>query len=241
MPLPEYNVRHSSKARNVRLKVTTEYGLTVVVPLGYDEEKIPAILSRKKAWIADAMARAVQTRRFLEPRSSRYLPEQLSLRAVGETWTVVYRRDGKSPGVSLHASNGTITMVGGTVTRDAAIRKLNEWLRRRVRDSLFPIALSLAHRYHLPLRHLMVKSQRTRWASCSAQKNLALNTKLLFLPPDLVRYVLFHELCHLREMSHSRQFWLLVQAACPDYRALDARLREAWKTLPSWIHAPAQK
>lgn len=239
MPLPKYNVRHSAKARNIRLKVTPEDGLTVVVPRGYDEGRIPATLNRKKAWIADAMERAAHTRRFLEPKPSTYLPERLSLQAVSESWTVTYCPDGTRPGIALRAADGTITMTGGTISRDDAVRKLNDWLRLRVRDSLFPLAQSLADRYHLPLHRLMVKSQRTRWASCSAKKNFALNTKLLFLPPDLVRYVLIHELCHLREMSHSRQFWLHVQSACPDYRIHDARLREAWKTLPSWVHVPA--
>ena len=238
MPLPEYSVRHSAKARNIRLKVTPEDGLVVVVPRGYDERKVPGILDRKKAWIADALERAARTRRFLEPKPSTYLPERLSLQAVSETWTVTYCRDGNRPGIALRAAGGTITMTGGAITRDGAVRKLNDWLRLRVRDSLFPLAQALADKHHLPIRHLMVKSQRTRWASCSAKKNLALNTKLLFLPPDLVRYVLIHELCHLREMSHSRQFWLHVQSACLDYRALDARLREAWKTLPAWAHAP---
>lgn len=236
MPLPEYNVRHSAKARNVRLKVTPEDGLVVVVPRGYDESKIPALLNRKKAWVADAIAHATQTRRFLEPNPSTYLPTRLSLQAISETWAVTCRENGTRPGIVLRAADGTITITGQTITRDAAVRKLNDWLRLRVRDSLFPLAQSLADKHRLPIRRLMVKSQRTRWASCSAKKNLALNTKLLFLPPDLVRYVLIHELCHLREMSHSRRFWLHVQAACPDYRALDARLREAWKVLPSWVH-----
>lgn len=237
MPLPEYNVRHSTKARNIRLKVTPEDGLVVVVPRGYDEGGIPAILNRKKAWIADAMDRAARTRRFLEPKPSTYLPDRLSLQAVSETWTVTYCQDGTRPGIALRAAGGTITMTGGTITRDGAIRKLNGWLRLRVRDSLFPRAQSLADKYRLPLGRLLVKSQRTRWASCSARKNLALNTKLLFLPPELVRYVLIHELCHLREMSHSRRFWLHVQSACPDYRTLDARLRDAWRMLPSWVHS----
>jgi predicted metal-dependent hydrolase len=238
MSLPEYTVRHSAKALNIRLKVTPEDGLIVVVPRGYDESRIPAILARKKAWVADALERAARTRQFLEPKPNNYLPERLSLQALFETWTVMYCRDGTRPGVALRAVNGTITLTGGAITRDSAVRKLNDWLRLRVRDSLFPLAQVLADKHHLPIRRLMVKSQRTRWASCSAKKNLALNTKLLFLPPDLVSYVLIHELCHLRDMSHSRQFWLHVQSACPDCRVLDAKLRDAWKIVPSWVGGP---
>jgi predicted metal-dependent hydrolase len=235
MPLPEYTVRHSAKTRNIRLKVTPADGLCVIVPSGYDETKIPAILQRKKAWIADALSRAAHTRRFLEPQSEIHLPETINLHALGEAWAVSYRKNGSQPGVTLRAGDGQITLSGATIDRTAAVRRLNEWLRLRVRDSLFPLAQQLADRHRLPLRRLLVKSQRTRWASCSARKNLALNTKLLFLPPDLVRYVMTHELCHLREMNHSRRFWLLVESACPDYRRLDAKLRDAWKTVPSWV------
>jgi predicted metal-dependent hydrolase len=237
MPLPDYTVRYSPKTRNIRLKVTPEDGLSVIVPRGYDETKIPAILQRKKSWIADALSRAAETRRFLEPRPHNHLPGTISLQALGETWAVSYRENGSRPGITLRAGGGQITLSGATMDRAAGIRRLNDWLRLRVRDSLFPLAQQLADKHRLPLRRLLVKSQRTRWASCSARKNLALNTKLLFLPPDLVRYVIAHELCHLREMNHSRQFWLYVQSACPDYRRLDARLRDAWKVMPSWIGA----
>jgi predicted metal-dependent hydrolase len=235
MPLPDYTVRHSPKTRNIRLKVTPEDGLCVIVPRGYDETKIPAILQRKKEWIADALSRAAHTRRFLEPWPQNYLPETINLQALGETWAVSYRKNSLRRGITLSVGDGQITLSGATIDRTAAIRKLNDWLRLRVRDSLFPLAQQLADKHRLPLRLLLVKSQRTRWASCSAQKNLALNTKLLFLPPDLVRYVMTHELCHLREMNHSRQFWLHVHSICPDYRRLDARLRDVWKIVPSWI------
>lgn len=81
---------------------------------------------------------------------------------------------------------------------------------------------------------MFVENQRTRWASCSAAKNLTLNTKLLFLSPEIVRYVLIHELCHTVYMDHSQEFWQLVASHEPGYRHLDLALREAWKTVPQW-------
>jgi predicted metal-dependent hydrolase len=93
---------------------------------------------------------------------------------------------------------------------------------------------NLARKHGLELGALFVKSQRTRWASCSASKNVALNTKLLFLSPELVRYVLIHELCHTVHMNHSHDFWRLVACHEPGYRLLDQALREAWKIVPPW-------
>jgi predicted metal-dependent hydrolase len=86
--LPDYSVRHSPKAKNLRLKVTREDGLLVVVPKGYDEKKIPALLKQKKVWIADSMKRIGETKRFLEPKPVKHLPESVRLVALGETWSV---------------------------------------------------------------------------------------------------------------------------------------------------------
>ncbi len=205
------------------------------MPRGFDEGKIPAILERKKDWIADALTQAQTRRRFLEPQPARHLPERLDLRAIGEAWSIVYRRDDTKSGLWLRAARGELTISGSRLDRSDIVAKLKEWLRRRVRDGLFPLARNLADRNRLELRGLFVKSQRTRWASCSASKNLTLNTKLLFLSPELVRYVLIHELCHTVHMNHSKEFWRLVACLEPGYRLRDEALREAWKTLPPWI------
>ena len=232
--LPDYSVRRSPKAKNLRLKVTREDGLLVVVPTGYDERKIPSLLRQKKVWIADALSRIGETRRFLEPNSAAHFPDVVKMNALGETWPVTYRQDKKHFGVRLKAANGHLYILGSDLTRDAVIRKLKAWLRQKVREGLFPLAETLASKHHLKLGGLLVKSQRTRWASCSAQRNLAINSKLLFLSPDLVRYVMIHELCHTVHMNHSMEFWRLVAMHEPAYKALDRSLRAAWKSVPQW-------
>lgn len=234
MALPEYTIRQSPRAKNIRLKVTPEDGLCVVVPRGFDVGRIPEILKRKKVWIADTLAEAKSRRRFLEPNPATHLPDRLELRAIGEIWKIVYREGGATRGLHLRARNGELLVVGASFDRDAVIAKLNAWLRTKVRSDLFPLASQLAEKNRLPISGLMVKSQRTRWASCSAKKNLSLNTKLLFLPSELVRYAIVHELCHTVHMNHSREFWVLVACHEPRYRSLDEQLRAGWKLVPQW-------
>ena len=234
-PLPNYSIRRSPKAKNLRLKVTHQDGLCVVVPKDFDEKKIPPLLKRKQVWIVDAMKRVGETRRFLEPRPIKHLPESLRLMALGKTWPIVYCQRDARAGIWLRSDNETLVLSGQDLNHEAVVRKLKEWLRLQVRVSLFPVAQKLADKHHMQLRSLLVKSQRTRWASCSAQRNLSLNTKLLFLPPSLVRYVLIHELCHTVYMNHSNAFWRLVASHEPDYKVLDQALRVAWKTVPDWM------
>ena len=233
--LPDYSVRHSLKARNLRLKVTREDGLCVVVPAGFDEKKIPAILKRKKSWIADAMKRVGEAKRFLEPMPPEHLPDVILLASLGETWTVTYREDTSHSGLRLRSERCKVVISGSDLNRQAVIRKLKEWLRQKVRDDLFPLAKTLSTKHRLKLGGLLVKSQRTRWASCSAQRNLSLNTKLLFLSHDMVRYVVIHELCHTVHMNHGNEFWRLVSIHEPNYKELDTRLRNAWREVPQWV------
>ncbi len=206
-----------------------------MVPCGYDEKKVPALLTQKKLWIADALKRVGETRRFLEPKPAKHLPETVRLVALGETWAVTYRDEENHSGIRLRADSGKLLISGFDLNREAVIRKLKNWLRVKVREGLFPLAENLAAKHHLKLGGLLVKSQRTRWASCSAQRNLSLNTKLLFLAPDLVRYVVVHELCHTVHMNHSKEFWRVVAIHEPSYKVLDQALREAWKTVPQWV------
>ncbi len=233
--LPDYRVRHSPRSKSLRLKVTRDEGLCVVVPSGFDEKKIPAILKRKQDWIAQAMKRVGEAKRFLEPKPQSHLPDSIRLIALGETWAVRYREDASHSGLRLRENRGHLVISGPNLNREAVIRKLKEWLRLKVREGLFPLAETLAAKHRLNLGGLLVKSQRTRWASCSAKRNLSLNTKLLFLSPDLVRYVLIHELCHTVHMHHGGDFWRLVAAHEPGYKLLDQSLRGAWKKVPQWV------
>ena len=210
--LPDYRVRRSLKSKSLRLKVTREEGLCVVLPHGFDETRVPAILRQKRAWIADALKRVAETRRFLEPKPVTHLPDTVRLAALGETWAVIYRDDKAGSGLRLRTEDGKLVISGASLAREGVIRKLKGWLRVRVREGLFPMAEILAARHHLGLAKLLVKSQRTRWASCSSRRNLSLNTKMLFLSPELVRYVLIHELCHTLHMEHGKEFWRLVAA-----------------------------
>ena len=86
----------------------------------------------------------------------------------------------------------------------------------------------------LPFVRAIVRGQKTRWGSCSTQKTISLNYKLLFLPDELARYLFVHELCHTRHLNHSARFWRLVQSREPNYERLENQLTDAWRYVPLW-------
>ena len=73
---------------------------------------------------------------------------------------------------------------------------------------------------------ITIREQKTRWGSCSSKGNLNFNWKLVLLAPELLDYVVVHELAHRREMNHSKNFWKIVEAELPDYREQRRRLKE---------------
>lgn len=79
--------------------------------------------------------------------------------------------------------------------------------------------------YSVPFKRISVRAQSTRWGSCSRSGTLSFNYKIFFLPEHLADYVIVHELCHVREMNHSRKFWAHVAETVPDHMVRRGELR----------------
>ena len=256
--LPAFTVRVSSRARHVRLVMTGEGELVVVIPRRFDQRKIPAIVEAKLPWVERARAR-VEARRAaagaLVALDEPSLPERIVLPALGEEWEVRYRpRPGAAGreaggagsgatvrrGATVREAAGRTLVVTGPVDDEASRQALVRWLRRRAQKELAARLEEVARFHGLPFGMVTVRHQRTRWGSCSPQRAISLNLRLLFLDPDLVDHVLLHELCHTRELNHSRRFWALMQIHDPGWKAHRRQAREGWRTLPRWLCAGSE-
>ena len=230
----EYRLRESARARHVRLRVTPQSGLEVIVPQGYNTARIPGMLVQKQAWIRAALERTEADRKLSGPEPVWKLPDDIELPALGRVWQVTAQEVDASWATVREISPDRL-LIHGRITDERVSRAaLARWLARRAYAHMVPRLEELSSQLGLVFRHVYIKRQRTRWGSCSHHKAISLNAKLLFLPPPLVRYVMVHELCHLAEMNHSPRFWSLVQKHHADFRAHDKELRKGWKSVPRW-------
>jgi len=234
--LSEYTVHESPKAKHLRLKLSLQKGLEVIVPVGFDRSRIPEILRKKKRWIQSAKGKIDQQAKFIIPESDIVLPDHISLRAIGENWKLHYH-DGKARWAATYENGTDQLLIRGKIEDKTACKAaLKRWLARKAHAKLVPWLQQVGVDNSLKFNRFFIKCQKTRWASCSRHKSISLNLKLLFLPRDLVRYVFLHELCHTIYMHHSQKYWNLLASKEPDHIALDQELRNAWRLVPSWVN-----
>ncbi|MDR2529875.1 MAG: M48 family metallopeptidase [Synergistaceae bacterium] len=224
-----YTVKHSSRARYVHLRVSEE-GLIVVVPTCFcvSHDLLP-LLEAKKDWIAETLAKV----RNAVSGQGKEVPSVVELRALGERWSVTSAPLTRE---RLFAENGTIILTSDFNENEALIA-LRRWLRQKAQTHLPPLLADAAKRRRFAYLGLTIREQKSRWASCSAKGSISLNSRLLFLPPRLVEHVLLHELCHLREMNHSKAFYDILASLDPDAEKNAAELKHAWKLVPCWARA----
>ncbi len=223
-----WSVRISGRARRLTVRVFPGGRVEVVVPPGTRPRLVEQFVARHRAWIA----RKVDEFRHVEVDTTPQLPSEIAFAATGTRLPVEYRAAPHPP--RLRVLDGRL-VVSGDLTREALVRHLlQRWLLRSAHAHLAPALAAEAARHGLSYKRVQVRRQRTRWGSCSRSGTISLNACLMFQRPEVLRYLLAHELAHTVHMNHSRRFWKLVERMEPDWRALDQALARGWRHVPGW-------
>jgi predicted metal-dependent hydrolase len=183
-----------------------------------------------------------QARRFAESHIG-WLEGQLLRQAVqpatARQWHVgdeiLFRGERVRLELSADGQNG-IAVFGTERVRvkDAAadVRpELERHLWRLARNELPGRLQELALKHGLLVRRVSVRNQRSRWGSCSRRGTISLNWRLVQTPAFVRDYIILHELAHLKEMNHSRQFWREVASLCPHYADAETWLKQNGRAL----------
>ncbi|OFW54758.1 MAG: hypothetical protein A2146_01250 [Actinobacteria bacterium RBG_16_67_10] len=192
-------MRRSPRARRVRLMVTEDGEAMVVMPLRAAEREAADLFHRHRAWVARQQAKVEERRIHLATRPSL---------AAGRVLTV----------------NGVarIVRVSSAAERDALERRLRREAREVIADR---VALRAADLEVEP-RGLQIRDQKSRWGSASRRGMLSFSWRLVLCPPEVLDYVVVHELAHLRWGGHGVRFWRLVERVYGDHRAARRWLRD---------------
>jgi len=220
-------IKHSTRAKYLRLKLSHSGTLSVVVPKGVAMGQVKAFVISQAAWVESKVSE-------LPPGVGlSHKPNRFNLAYINEDWSLDYLPNLASSSIKLTV-NADYRLECSGETDDTTLlhNALGGWLKSKA-EVVIPERLALLAQQHgFHFNNVSIRGQKTRWGSCSSKKNINLNYKLLFLKPKVADYVLIHELCHTIEMNHSKQFWDLVADCDPLYRSHDKQLNVLSKTLP---------
>jgi len=108
------------------------------------------------------------------------------------------------------------------------LRRLIAILKKKLLDELDPAIENYSKKFGVEFNKILIKNQRTKWASCSSKGNLSFNFWLICLPKELIRYVVCHEVLHLRKKHHDKTFWEEMGREFENYKEMEKRLFEYW-------------
>jgi predicted metal-dependent hydrolase len=199
-----YSVRRSDRASRVRVSVDATGEVEVVLPRRSPASAAPAAVAELRPWIERRLREASAVRAAIAARGATlpYLGTPLPLRP----------QDGRE---RVHRAGDTLLVPGDAERAPAAIER---WYRRAAAKEIAPRLDRATAALGTTYSGLTIRSQRTRWGSCSASGAMSFNWRLLLASEPVLDYVIWHEACHLRVMDHSPRFWALVARHCPDYK-----------------------
>jgi len=211
----DYRIRSSARRRTLSLRLDADGALTVSTPPTLSLTAIREFIAAHYRWIgakrALLAAASPPPLALADGAILPYLGGGLALQVVPRTPASCRREHDR---LVVHAPGN-----------DAVRRVLEIWWRREAaRHFAARIAHYAAHVGRTP-RRISVRAQRRRWGSCTSGGTVSLNWRLMQATPEIVDYVIVHELCHLLVPNHSPRFWAEVARVLPDWRERRQALR----------------
>ncbi len=208
-------VRHR-RARRYILRLQADGSARVTIPRGGSEAVARQFAERHRGWLQKQLQRQAA-----KPRKPMTWQVGTEILFRGQRARLEAGANGEEGSVRFESEVLRVTDPAGDL-RPAVERHL----RRLAERELPGRVLELAAAHQLPVRRVTVRSQRSRWGSCSRRGTVSLNWRLIQAPSFVRDYILLHELMHLREMNHSRRFWKAVEQVCPDHSEARRWLRQ---------------
>lgn len=205
----EYDVQRSREASKPRIDIDI-HGVKIVLP-DSDETPPAELLKENAVWVIekkreyDGYREQIPAREFVAGETFQYL---------GEPFEVVVERRSSSAVIESE-----FRLAKHHVDQTSIQRALETLYRREARDHFKSRADRFADQMGVEYGQIEIRNQRTKWGSCSTTGTLGLNWRLMMAPPDVVDYIVIHELAHLREQDHTDEFWSLVAEYDSEYES----------------------
>ncbi|HOM01731.1 MAG TPA: SprT family zinc-dependent metalloprotease [Acetivibrio sp.] len=207
-----------SRRKTVGIRVTENGEVKVSAPLNISDKQLKDIMLKKMSWIVKKQEELKKLykescidKKFVDGDTFLYLGKEYTLKIVKGVLPERVTFEGSHIVVAIDErkiSSNEAECVR-SVLKKFYVNKFIEISKERI--DFFAPQIGVCP------RKVTVRDQKTRWGSCSIKGNISLNWRLIMAPMEVVDYVIVHELCHMKEMNHSKNYWNLVKSIIPDF------------------------
>ena len=100
--------------------------------------------------------------------------------------------------------------------KSAHSRRLQTWIKEELLKKVISIVTRLSNELDVKTNNIKLSNSFSSWGYCNSNRDISINWRLAFSPNYVLKYIIAHELCHLREFNHGKNFWSLVDSVCPE-------------------------
>lgn len=214
-----------TKRKTMEIAIHPDARVIVKAPTGISADKIAARLVKRARWIRKQLNYFQQfvprtpARQYVGGETHLYLGRQYRLRI----------RKGKESDVKLKGACFQISTPDHT-SRETVKGLVDDWYKehaRKIFDQRLEICFEKAKGLKVPLPNIQLRKMSKRWGSCSQDGYILLTPELIKCPLYCIDYVIMHELCHLKDHTHSHNYYKLLAKFMPDWVRRKERLERA--------------
>jgi len=220
------------RARHIKIKINGLGKIEVVAPQGVGSGDIHHFVQSNTDWIVKTIDK-LKDDRINHPDLGFQPPQTIALLSLSKNFSISYLSVVKKAQIKEYNHE----LLVYTSSDDESVNLLRSWIQKKAKQILIPWLNEVSSMHQIEFNKVSIRGQKTRWGSCSSKKNINLNRNLLFVQPELVNYLMVHELSHIIQPNHSSQFWSQVARCEPNYRNLDRQLSQSHKIVPLWANA----
>ncbi len=206
-----YSIIKKKGLKRLRIKISGDGKMEVFLPWFLPKSAAQNFLLQKANWIEKNF-------NLLNKKINDYF-------YLGTKTKIVEKINSDYLSIYYYFQNNIFYILHNGKTKVSKHLVYHAWLRTEAKKYITKETERIASENGFTYNKISIKDMTSRWGSCSAKKNLSFNLKLMYFKPKIIEYVIVHELCHLKEMNHSKNFWLLVENIIPNYKIYRKQLK----------------
>lgn len=212
MIVPDLIIR--SHRRSLSLTITKNAELVVRAPKRLSNDYIFKYIKEKEKWILskqqEVESRLSINKDIIKYNQILFLGKKYNIQLIGGIKKVELSED---------------AILVPSTTKDI-VSKIKSWMVKVSKDILKERLEYFANAMQIDYASVSINNSKSRWGSCDSNRNIKLNFRLIMLPHKILDFVLVHELAHIIEFNHSKDFYKIISLVIPSYKLQQKQLKE---------------